>query len=343
MNPTFDQVASTTLQHYRPQFADNITDKSAVMFNLKQRGGVEEQAGGRTLVEPLISAENTTVGSYRDFDIIPTDPQEGITAAEFPWAQLAGSLIISGRQEFVNSENRTRVLSLIKGKTLQLQMTMTNEFNRQSHGDGSGNGGKDITGFLAAIENGLAWNVYGGIDANIHLYWRNQWIGFAAFSGNAALDDTDTDIRDFRQVLTTFYNVCMRNTDKPKLWLTGQRVHEYFEQSMVVNERYMKGGNVSDVKMAAAGFENLMFKSVPVVLDNLVFNTNIAANASNQQIESLNTDFIKLIVGSGRNFVMTPFVRPPNQEAKVAQVILYAQFVLSNRQLQGRMDDITFV
>lgn len=341
MNPNFDQIASTTLQHYRPVFADNITDKSAVMMNLKQRGGVEEQGGGRTLVEPLIFAENNTVGSYRDFDIIPTDPQEGISAAEYPWAQLAGSLIMSGRQEFVNSENKTRVLSLLKGKTMQLQMTMTNEFNRQSHSDGSGNGGKDITGFTAAIEDGAAWNVYGGIDSNTSLYWRNQWIGYRAFSG-ADLDFTDANLRRFRQILTTFYNVCMRNTDKPKLWLTGQKVHEYFESTVVVNERYVKTGNVSDSRLADAGFENLMFKSVPVVMDNLVNGTSIVTGALNQEIESLNTDFIKLIIGSGRNFMMTPFVRPPNQEAKVAQVILYCQFVLNNRQLQGRMNDIDF-
>lgn len=346
-NPNFDQIASTTLQYYRPRFADNITDKSAVMMRLKERGGVEEQAGGRTLVEPLIFGENTTVGSYRDYDIIPTDPQDGISAAEYPWAQLAGSLIISGRQEFLNSESQTRVLSLMKGKTMQLQMTMTNEFNRQSHSDGSGNGGKDITGFLAAIEDGAAWNVYGGIDSNTSLYWRNQWIGFDAFASarlaNANfLQELPQDYAVFRQTLTTFYNSCMRNTDRLKLMLTGQRVHEYFESSMVQNERFVKQGNVSDSNLANAGFENLMFKSVPVVLDNLVNNVSIAAGAVNQELEGINTDFLKLIIGSGRNFMMTPMVKPPNQEAKVAQVILYCQYTLSNRQLQGRMNDIDF-
>lgn len=342
-NPSFDQVATTTLQRYRPRFADQITEKSAVMFNLKSRGGVEEQDGGRTLVEPLIFGENTTVGAFRDFDIIPTDPQEGMSASEYPWASLVGSLVISGRQEFLNSESRTRVLSLLKGKTMQLQTTMTNEFNRESHGDGSGSGGKELTGFLAAIENGLTWNVYGGIDAQTQLYWRNQWIDFATFTGNANLDQTDADLRQFRQVLTTFYNSCMRNTDKPKLWLTGQKVHEYFESTMVMNERYVKNGNVSDSKLANAGFENLMFKSVPVVMDNLVTNTSITLNATNQQIVSLNTDYIKLIIGSGRNFVMTPFVRPHNQEIKVAQMILYAQYTMMTRQLQGRMDGINIV
>lgn len=340
MNPLFDQIATTTLQNYRPRFTENITDKSAVMLYLKQRGGVEEQAGGRSLVEPLIIAENDTVGSYRDFDKIPIDPQEGLSAAEYLWASIVGSLIISGRQEFVNAENKTRVLSLLKGKTMQLQMSFTNEFNRQSHSDGQGNAGKDITGFTAAVENGASWNVYGGIDSAANLYWRNQWIDFATFTGNANLDDTDTAYRLFRKTLTTFYNAMMRNTDKTKLWLTGQGVHEYFEATTVVNERYVKTGNVSDSKLVNANFENLMFKQVPIVLDNLVANTSIAANATNQQIEAFNTDFLKLIIGTGRNFVMTDFMRIPDQDAKVAQMILFCQYTLSNRALQGRMDGI---
>lgn len=317
------------------------------MFYLKKNGGVEEQSGGRTLVEPIIHGENTTVGSFLDYDIIPTDPQSGISAAEYPWAQLAGSLIISGRQEFLNQESKTRVLSLMKGKTMQLQMTMTNEFNRQSHSDGSGNGFKDITGLLAAVEDGAAWNVYGGIDSNTNLYWRNQWIGFDAFASarlaNANfLQELAQDYNVFRQVLTTFYNACMRNTDRLKLMMTGQRVHEYFESTTVINERFVKQGNMSDSNLVNAGFENLMFKSVPLVLDNIVNNTSIAAGATNQEIEGINTDYMKLVIGTGRNFMMTEFVKPPNQEAKVAQVILYCQFTFNNRQLHGRMNDIDF-
>lgn len=343
MNPNFDQVATTTLQRYRPRFADNVTDKSAVMRRIKEAGGVEEQGGGRSLVEPIIFGENTTAGSFRDYDIIPTDPQDGMSAAEFNWAQLALTISISGRQEFVNSDAATRVLSLMKGKTLQAQMTMTNMFNRQSHGDGSGNGGKDITGFLASIENGAAWNVYGGIDSNTNLYWRNQWIGFHAFGGGLALDNIDADFARFRRIATTFYNSCMFNNDKPKLWLTGQRVHEYLEASVVTNERYVKQANMADSKLAAMGFEVLMFKGVPVVLDNLVFNTSIASAAQDQHIESINTDFLKLIIGSGRNFMTTPFQKPPAQEARLAQLILYCQYVLGARRLQGRMDDIDFL
>lgn len=348
-NPSFDQIAATTLQRYRPKLADNVTDKSAVMFYLKKNGGVEEQDGGRTLVEPIIFAENTTAGSFRDYDIIPTDPQGGISAAEYPWAQLATTVSISGRQEFVNADNQVRVFSLLKGKTMQAQMTMTNFFNRQSHSDGSGNGGKDITGFLSAIEDGATWNVYGGIDANTQLYWRNQWIGADAFlAGNALyaavgfFNQTDNLFRVFRETLTTFYNSCMRNTDRLKTMLVGQRVHEYFESTIVVNERYVKEGNIMDSNLANAGFENLRFKSVSVVMDNLVNNTSIAAGAVNQEIEGINTDYLKLIIGSGRNFTMSPFVRPHNQEAKVAQIILYTQYVLNNRALQGRMNDIDF-
>lgn len=346
-NPNFDQVATTTLQAYRPRYADAITDKSAVMKLLKERGGVEEQSGGRTLVEPIIYAENTTAGWFSDYDILPTDPQTGISASEYPWAQLVASIIISGKQEFLNSENKTRVLSLLKGKTMQAQMTMTNIFNRDSHKDGTEYGGKQITGFSASVEEGSAYSVYGGIDSALQLYWRNQWIGFDAYASarltnTSFLQNIDLDFRVFREVLTTLYNSTARNNDKPKINLCGQRVHEYFESSIVVNERYLKQGNVSDSKLANAGFEVLMFKNTPVVLDNNTPNTSVALTATNQEWVMLNTDFVKLIIGSGKNFTVSEFMRPTNQEARVSQIILYTQYTMMNRALQGRMTDIDF-
>jgi hypothetical protein len=39
---------------------------------------------------------------------------------------------------------------------------------------------------------------------------------------------------------------------------------------------------------------------------------------------------------------MTEFVRPPDQDAKVAQMILFAQYTEQLRDLHGRMDDIDF-
>src|SRR5262245_53375961 len=208
-NPSFEQLATTTLKNYRPELADNITGKQAVMIQLKKRGFIEEEEGGLTLLEPVLYAENSTVGAYSDWDYIDVTPQDGMSAAEYAWCQIAGSLMISGRQEFINSGNKTRVINLLKAKTMQLQTSMQLEFNRQAQGDGTGYAGKALTGFAALVEEGTAWSTVGGIDSNANQYWRNQWFAYTATYGTLVQGDT-TDFAQFRRAWTTVYNACMR-------------------------------------------------------------------------------------------------------------------------------------
>ena len=41
---------------------------------LKERGGIREDEGGTSIVEPLMSGTNTTVKSYRGYEIIDVTP-----------------------------------------------------------------------------------------------------------------------------------------------------------------------------------------------------------------------------------------------------------------------------
>src|SRR5690349_22170622 len=157
-NPNFDTLASTTLKNYRRQLADNITGHNVLWYMLKEKGFVREEDGGTTIVEPLLIGRNTTVKSYKGYDVIDTTPQTGITAAEYEWKQIAGSVTISGEEEFKNMGSKTRILSLLESKIQQLELSMMLEVNRQLQGDGTGNGGKDLGGLQAAVEDGAAWS-----------------------------------------------------------------------------------------------------------------------------------------------------------------------------------------
>lgn len=340
-NPTFEQLATTTLRKHRKELADNITGKQALMIQLKKRGFMEEEEGALTLVESILYAENSTVGSYRDWDYIDVTPQDGMTGAEFPWCQLAGSIMISGRQEFINSGNQTRIINLLSGKIMQTQKSMRLLFNRQAQGDGTGNFGKDITGLAALVEEGSVWSTIGGIDSAANQYWRNQWIAYAA-SGFAAIAADYSNTAILRRVMTTLYNSTMREGDKPTLILTDQLVHEAFESTFVNVERYVKDGKMADSELANAGFENLYFKTCPVVMDDDMPNFSITAGSDNHEMIFLNSDYLKFKIGKGKNFVVTPFVRPPAQDGKVAQILFMGNFVVSNRQRQGRITDIDF-
>lgn len=330
MNPNFSSIVATTLKNYRPRLSDNITAHQVLWYQLKERGFVEEDEGGTSIVEPLLVGRNTTVKSYNGYDLIDITPQEGMTASEFDWKQVAGSVTISGREEFLNSGSRTKVISLLNGKVTQLELSMMLEVNRQLQADGTGNGGKDFTGLGIAVEDGTAWSTYGGIDSNANFYWRNQWIA------DVAIPSATPPYTAFLNALRRLYNSCSRGKVKPTVIITDQTVYEFYEGTLTVNERFL------DMKMGDAGFQNLMYKNTPITFDEDMPGATLTVPSNNHELVMLNADFMKFKIGKGKNFTVTDMVKPENQDAKVSQVILYGNLTMSNRARQGRMNiDIT--
>lgn len=324
-NPDFSALVATTLKNYRKKLSDNIMGHQALFWQMKKLGFVREEDGGTTIVEPLLVGENSTVGSYNGYDVIDVTPQEGISAAEFAWKQIAGSLSISGREKFINSGSKTKILSLLESKTKQLEISMALELNRQAHLDGTGNGSKDLTGLAVLVEDGAAWSTVGGIDSSANTYWRNQ---FTDLGGSFATGGVDA--------MRTLYNSCSRQgmNETPTLIEATQSVYEAYEKTLVVNERF------TSTEMGDAGFMNLMYKKTPMVFDEDI-QLALDGVGSTHALYMLNANYLNLVIGKGKNFAVTPFQRPENQDAEVSQIIIYGNMTTSNRARQGLLDGIT--
>lgn len=321
-NSNFPVLVATTIKNYRPTLADNITGHNALLWELKEKGFVREDDGGTSIVEPLMYGRNTTVKSYDGYDTLDNTPQTGITAAEFNWKQIGGSVTISGKEEFQNGGTKTRIINLLKAKIKQLEDSMKLEVSRMLQGDGTGNGGKDITGLAALVEDGAAWSTVGGIDSNTDTWWRNQWIGGTATFASVGLNR-----------MRTMFNSVSRQSVRPRLIMTSQYLFEEYEKLLVPNQRYL------DLRMGDAGFQNLTFKECPIIFDDDMPFEDLATDE--HQMVFLTTEYLNLVIGKGRNFVVTPFQTPDNQDAKVSHILLYAQMTVSNRGRQGRLTDLT--
>jgi len=178
-NPTFDAIVTSTLRKYHKKLQENLMGHNALLWLMRSKGYVDSKKGGRSIVQPLLYGSNSTVRSYSGYDILDVSPQAGITAAEYVWKYVAGSVTISGQEEFENS-GAERIFSLLEAKIKQLEISMQLEINSQLFAVGTANGGKDLTGLGIAVEDGTAWSTYGGIDRSdaANTFWRNQWFDF---------------------------------------------------------------------------------------------------------------------------------------------------------------------
>ena len=307
-NPDFNSLLSTTLQNYQPTLVDNIFKDLVLLNHLNERGRVRVEEGGTSIVEPLLYAVNDTVATYSGYDAIDLTPQDGISAAEYDWKQMAASIAISGIEEAKNRGTEA-IIKLLNAKIMQAEMSLKTTLNEQLFGSASA--GTDFNGLgnIVATQN----NTVGGIDATSNTWWNPT---------QGTTMGATLSLKNMADV----YNRASKGSDVPDLIVTNHSLFEKYESLLTNNVRYQ------DVAKANAGFTNLMFKQTPVVFD-----LELATDDSDAPMYFLNTKYLKLTGMNGYWFTTTDFMNGTvaGVDARYALVLAYGQLTCSNRSRQG--------
>ena len=315
-NTSFDVLLSTTLKNYSSTLVDNIFRDRVLLDHMNQAGKVVVEQGGYSIVEPLMYAQNNTVSSYAGYDAIDLTPQEGITAAEYQWKQLAASIAISGIEEAKNRGTEA-IIKLLNAKIMQAEESIKESLNYQLFSDGTGNGGKDFGGLAAIVE---ATGTVGGIDQSTNAWW-------ASYEENNATALT-------LPLMATAYNTVSKGNDTPDIIVASQYLFEKYESLLTGQVRYQ------DTSKANAGFQNLMFKQTPVVFDKLL-GDSVASGGFNTPgtMYFLNTKYLKLTGMQGKWFETTDFQQGTvaGVDARYALIMAFGNLVCSNRARQGKL------
>jgi hypothetical protein len=312
-NPDFNALLSTTLQNYQPTLVDNIFKDLVLLNHLNEKGRVRVEEGGTQIIEPVMYGINDTVSTYSGYDAIDLTPQEGISAAEYDWKQMAASIAISGIEEAKN-RGAEAIIKLLNAKIQQAEMSLKTTLNEQLFGTpGSAPAAKDLNGLGNII--GTQNNTVGGIDATTNTWWNPT---------QATTMDATLSLVNMADV----YNRASKGSDVPDLIITNTSLFEKYESLLTNNVRYQ------DVAKANAGFTNLMFKQTPIVFD-----LELAVDASDAPMYFLNTKYLKLTGMNGYWYTTTDFMNGTvaGVDARYALVLAYGNLTCSNRARQGFM------
>ncbi len=312
-------LLATTLKKYAPKLEDNVFGAKVLLWILRHAGAITDQAGGTNIVKPLIYAGNSNVGSYADDDIFSTAVMTGISAAEYSWAQFYGLVHFTGIELAQNSGPQA-LLSLMKARLQQVELTIAEEMNKDLWGNGSGNSNKDFLGMSAIIDAGNpASGNLGGIDASANTYWR-------ATEDTCATGNT-LALADMRSI----YNTVSSGNDHPTNIVSTQTAFESYEGLLTSAIRY------EDTEMGDAGFQNLMFKGAPIAFDDDI--TNGVSPFDNAPMAFFNMKYIELVKLAGTWFKPSDLLQPTNQDAFYKHLLLYGQLVTTNRSRHGVLSD----
>jgi len=323
-NSAVSDIIATTIQSRSGQLADNVTNNNALLQRLKKRGNVRPFNGGNVILEELMYNDPNTnnTNSYSGYEALNISPNSPISAAQFSITQYASAVTISGLEQLQNA-GEEQIIDLLDGRMAVAEAELMNRIASDIYLDGTGNGGKNITGLAAAVPDAPGSGVYGGIDRGTWAFWQSK-VYSGLTNGGAAVSAAN-----IIQYMTALAIQMVRGNDKTDLIVADNNYYSYFVNAMQAIQR------VTTDDSAAAGFASLKFfgggQSADVVLDGGIGNA-----ATTNHMWFLNTKYLNFRPHRDRNFVPIGGDRQSvNQDAIVRLMGWAGNLTCSGAQFQG--------
>jgi len=321
-SPNLSELVTTTLRDRQGQLADNVSKSNALLSRLNERGNIDLVDGGRTIVRELEYAENATFQYYSGYENLNISPSDVFSAAEYEWKQAAVNVSWSGLENRIQNAGDAASIRLVASRIRNAEKTMSNQISVGIYSDGTGTGGKQITGLQSQVADTPTSGVVGGINRANFTFWQNQTV--AVTDGSSAVE-LNADMR-------TLWIACSRGTDQTDLVVLGGTLYSTFWGDLQGIQR------VTQSTTAVKGFSALEYRGVPVVLDGgqatgSALDHGGGINAGRGYF--LNTDYIFWSVHSQTNMVPMDERMSVNQDATVIPLLWAGNLTMSNASLQG--------
>ncbi len=320
-NAAISDIIATTIQSRTGKIADNVTKNNALLARLKQRGNVRPFSGGNVILQELSFAENANVGYYSGYETLPVAASDVISAAQYDIKQAACPVTISGLEQLQNA-GKEQIIDLLESRLNVAESSMANLLAAGVYSDGTGSGGKEVTGLAAQVPVDPTTGTVGGIDRATWNFWRSKLFD-ASTNGGAA-----TTAANIQSYMNALWASLVRGSDRPDLIVMDNAYWAFYMASLQNIQRFTSSGD------ANLGFVSVKFMDADVVLDG-----GIGGFCPTKTMFMLNTKYIFWRPHSQRNMVpLSPGQRySVNQDAAVQILAWAGNLTASGLQFQGRM------
>ena len=297
---------------------------NAILQRLEKKGNIRPFSGGNVILEEIMYNDPNTnnANSYSGYEVINIQPDSPISAAQYSITQYADAVTMSGLEMLQNS-SKEAIIDLLDGRMQVSEARLLNRISGDLYLDGTGNGGKNITGLAAAVPDDPTTGTYGGINRANWAFWQSKKYAGVA-DGGAAVAYTN-----IQKYMTSLAIQLVRGTDKADLIVADNNYYSVYVQSLQAIQR------ITSEESAAAGFASLKFYGGGTSAD-VVLGGGYGSQATANHMWFLNTNYIFLRPHKERNFVPIGGERQSiNQDAIVKLFGWAGNLTTSNSFLQG--------
>jgi hypothetical protein len=347
-----DSLFATSIANYRKTLTDNIGASNAVFHEIMKSDAYESCEGGTYIGEPLMYGL-AAADFYSGYDELSTLPTDGISQADFPWAQMACPIVYNMKEVF---QNKNKIVDLVKARISQAEMGIQETFAQAFLWGNYNNGGAITTEYVSSLNGStgitplpklISYNTsgsagtaltLGGISEYTYSWWRNQYATSAA-----------TTYSGFIYELLNMYNtVALGTGGPPNLLIMDQVTYQNAQHAYFSIYKRNEGAN-SDTYP----FENFMFKNARCILDDKVPDaytgapgTEVGGIVSPSTLTYgtayfVNTKFMKLRYLPERDWQMLTdengktFAKPINGDSRVGHMAFMGNSTINQRRKQG--------
>lgn len=325
-NSSVTDLIATGIESRTGEIANNVESNNILLAVLRKGGRIKPVSGGTQILQELSFQANANGGWYSGADVLPVGAQDVISAAAFPYKQYAVAVVVTGLELLQNS-GKERVIDLVEARLEVAEATMANDLNVGLYSDGTGSGGKQITGLDAAVPTtakASQTDTYGGITAGSGVtgaFWR---------SSTTTGQDVSTAAK-VQTVMNVQWATQVRGSDRPDCIIMDQLYWADFMLSVQNIQR------ITDPGKAELGFPSLRYITADVFLDPTT-GIGTGGGAVTKTAYFLNSKYLHFRPHAKRNFVpISPAKRYALNQDVEGQILGWAgNLTCSGRQFQGR-------
>ena len=322
-NSAISDIIASTIQSRTGVIADNVTKNNALLSRMKTKGNIKPFSGGNVILQEISFAENGNAGWYSGYETLPLAAQDVISAAQYDIKQCACPVTISGLEQLQNA-GKEQMIDLLEARVNVAESSMANLVAAGIYADGTGFGGKEITGLQAQVPTSPNSGSPGGIDRATWTFWRSKI--FDASSDGGAIASSANIVG----YMNRLWAQLVRGMDRPDLVVLDNTYWGFYVSALQALQRFTSSSD------ASAGFVSLKFMDADVVLDG-----GIGGFISANTAYMLNSKYLHFRPHRDRNMVpLSPGSRwSVNQDAAVQILAWAGNLTSSGLQFQGKLVD----
>ena len=306
---TYAQLNAIATNTIDKTLTDNVYSSTPILKRFSDAS--KKVAGGMQIQVPLVSSAPSGGGSYSDLDTLTITRTDNISAAVYDWKQYYEPVRVS-RLDLAKTSGDAGKLDLIASKIQIAESNFAENLSTGIFSDGSGNSGKDITGFAAMLS---ASATYGGIAVADMAKWAAQILLNGAVNRTLSL-----------ALIQQLDGACSDGKESPSLFVAKQNVYDEAYNLFTPFQR------IESEEMGKLGFKSLMINGKALVVDS---------HAPANSIVALNEKYVNMFIHKDNNMRKEHHATLETTDSMLTKIFWMGNIGCSQRRRQGRLGDIS--